>query len=739
MPEFDQELTRTYQILGKIGSGGGGTIYKAYHKNLEKEVVLKRIHSGLLKNNIRTEVDILKNLKSPYLPQVFDFLQVDGAVYTVMDYIPGQSLKEVLQEKTEFSQSRVIKWMDQLCQAVEQLHTQNPPIIHGDIKPANIMLTPKDDICLIDFNISGDFQDSDILGFTPGYAAPEQMKSVEQRLARLKEKRETPESVQDATVTMPAGSNQDATVAMPAGSDQEATVTMPAGAVRDAAAAMPDESGDSAAGSSGAEREQKTFRITIDERSDIYSIGATVYHLLTGQCPDKDEVKPIWEVNPSLEDSLAYLVMKCLNKDPAGRYQSVQELHQAVLNVHQSGKAYKRLKVRQLIIRLALAAGTVGFAALAGLGYLQMQRERQDAYLSYVDQMDAARQAQDYDLADGYYRQAIALYPDGPEAALEMVRTLYQQKRYEDVLEFVSRSVINVVTDETCLGNIYYLYGNSYFELGEYEAAEEVFRQAIAYAPDNALLYRDHAITLAKLNRAEEAETQLNMAVQLLLGNDSIYYTQGEINGAQGNWQEALADFRTCIETTEDDYMKMRAYLMCNTAMEQGAGTLEDQAALLEEARGQLPMEYQNAVLEELAQVYIDLSNVSGDASYDMKAVEVFTGIVNNGWGIYSTYNNIAVLYQKNQMYSEEKNILDEMLKLFGENYNTYKRLAFMEAGAQMQAANEEREYHTFAEYYENAVALYEEQLANNQTDLEMTTLQELYQQAVDGGWLEAR
>src|SRR5690606_24734825 len=75
-------------------------------------------------------------------------------------------------------QKKVIKWAIQLIEALVYLHKQNPPIIHSDIKPANIMLTPSDDICLIDFNISSIFtgKGARTIGFSDGYSPPEQYK-----------------------------------------------------------------------------------------------------------------------------------------------------------------------------------------------------------------------------------------------------------------------------------------------------------------------------------------------------------------------------------------------------------------------------------------------------------------------------------------------------------------------------------------------------------------------------------
>lgn len=165
----------TYEVIDYLQSGSGGMVYKAYHKRLKKEVVLKRIKkkSANMKIN-RQEVDILKNLNHMYLPQVLDFLSVDGEIFTVISFVPGKSFKELLDEGAHFKKKQLICWGMQLCSALHYLHNQNPPIIHGDIKPANMMLTPQGNICLIDFNISFFMDDSMVWGYTEGYTSPEQ-------------------------------------------------------------------------------------------------------------------------------------------------------------------------------------------------------------------------------------------------------------------------------------------------------------------------------------------------------------------------------------------------------------------------------------------------------------------------------------------------------------------------------------------------------------------------------------
>ncbi len=162
MEKTTKIIGSTYEILEEIGSGGGGIVYLGNHIRLGKKVVLKAdkrkitTHQELLKK----EVNVLKELSNDYIPQVYDFFEEDGVVYTVIDYVPGESLDKPLKRGEKFSQAQIITWAKQVLNALVYLHDPSkhgdPPkgYIHSDIKPANIMRRPDNSICLIDFNIA---------------------------------------------------------------------------------------------------------------------------------------------------------------------------------------------------------------------------------------------------------------------------------------------------------------------------------------------------------------------------------------------------------------------------------------------------------------------------------------------------------------------------------------------------------------------------------------------------------
>lgn len=165
-----------YRIEHEIGNGGTGVIYLGYHLRLKKYVVIKRLRDQVVNRiDLRAEVDILKRLHHRNLPQVYDFLEVTGGIYTVMEYIQGHDLQHYLDQGYAIPEKTLRVWMAQLCDVLDYLHSRRPMILHSDIKPANIMITQEGDVCLIDFNISIDEAEGmQIKGISPHYAAPEQ-------------------------------------------------------------------------------------------------------------------------------------------------------------------------------------------------------------------------------------------------------------------------------------------------------------------------------------------------------------------------------------------------------------------------------------------------------------------------------------------------------------------------------------------------------------------------------------
>ncbi len=258
-----QILNNRYRIVKLLGQGGFGAVYRAWDLNLDSPRAIKENLDTSLQaqRQFKREAQILDKLVHPNLPRVIDhFIIPNQGQYLVMDFVEGQDLGEMLRNGP-LPEARVLPWIIQVCDALSYLHDQNPPVIHRDVKPGNIKITPQGKAMLVDFGISKVYDPnlSTTVGaraVTPGYSPPEQYgKGV------------------------------------------------------------------------------------TDVRSDLYALGATLYHLLTGQLPPDSvdiltHVAPppptAFDLNANISDRISSAVAKAMALDREARWANAQEFKQAI-------------------------------------------------------------------------------------------------------------------------------------------------------------------------------------------------------------------------------------------------------------------------------------------------------------------------------------------------------------------------------------------------------------------------
>lgn len=156
-----------YCIRERIGQGGMGNIYLADDLRLEgRKCALKEVEhdrtvpANLLKEarqQFRHEATVLARLDHPNLPKVSDFFAVGVRDYLVMDYIPGNDLRTRMMDAKKnnvfLNEADVLAWAYQLADALTYLHQQDPPLVHRDVKPSNLKITPGGMVKLVDFGL----------------------------------------------------------------------------------------------------------------------------------------------------------------------------------------------------------------------------------------------------------------------------------------------------------------------------------------------------------------------------------------------------------------------------------------------------------------------------------------------------------------------------------------------------------------------------------------------------------
>lgn len=174
-------IENRYRITEMIGEGGMSRVYLAEDLRLDTRVAIKENLQTALESRrqFEQEARILAHLNHPNLPRVIDHCSdpASGRQYLVMDYVEGEDLEVIVQRSGPLSEQVVLNWIRQVMDALTYLHSQSPPVVHRDVKPANIKITPQGKAVLVDFGIAK-LQGSGTLtgarAFTPGYAPPEQ-------------------------------------------------------------------------------------------------------------------------------------------------------------------------------------------------------------------------------------------------------------------------------------------------------------------------------------------------------------------------------------------------------------------------------------------------------------------------------------------------------------------------------------------------------------------------------------
>ncbi len=257
-------LHKRYRIVEILGQGGMGSVYRAVDENLGVDVAVKEnlFTTDEYARQFRLEAVILANLRHPNLPRVTDhFVIGDQGQYLVMDYIEGEDLRQRMERQGNIVEDEAILLGASICDALTHLHTRKPPILHRDIKPGNVKITPEGHVFLVDFGLAKVLHGSQATttgarAMTPGYSPPEQY-----------------------------------------------------GTAR------------------------------TDPRTDIYSLGATLYAALTGIIPedglaramDNTQLTPLRKRNSKISRRLSAAIEKAMGIDPADRFQIAEEFKRALL------------------------------------------------------------------------------------------------------------------------------------------------------------------------------------------------------------------------------------------------------------------------------------------------------------------------------------------------------------------------------------------------------------------------
>lgn len=333
-------VAKKYKILNHIGSGGFSDVYKAIDLKINRVVAIKEYHDK--NNSVFHELEILKELRHRYLPQVYDVIKYKQSDLLVMEFVDGQDLLSVVQGHGAFLPEIAINYALQLCEVAGYLHSHNPQIIHGDIKPNNIILRSTGEICLIDYNLSQAFNDfMRPIGRTNGYSPPEfftpwDWRDAQRDFSAISTAAPISSTTfTDDTLLLLRNFNEYKQIKLFSSTEKQTKQENPI----EGNAAVPSFSNAVNPVSIKSTHDTKEGTHTLTIKSDIYSIGATLYYCLTAQHPwPYDRVKTSLlesqddslisrrSAHQLLEPYIGNIILRCLAFEPSDRFVSVDHL-----------------------------------------------------------------------------------------------------------------------------------------------------------------------------------------------------------------------------------------------------------------------------------------------------------------------------------------------------------------------------------------------------------------------------
>ncbi|HOY60017.1 MAG TPA: serine/threonine-protein kinase, partial [Verrucomicrobiota bacterium] len=407
-PEPAPPRVGDYELLEEIGRGGMGVVYKARQISLDRIVALKLILGGRLAgrdqaHRFRAEAQAAANLQHPNIVAIHEVGEHAGQLFYAMDYIEGKNLASVISDlRFEISNhTRSVSWMKTVAAAVHYAHEQG--ILHRDLKPANIIIDQHDQPRITDFGLAKRIEvlpSGGQIGGGPGISPSSGGEPAEAGT--------TTAATSDLGVVAEVNAQRSTSNSPLSTLDSQITLS---GQVLGSPSYLSPEMAEGK-------------RAAVGVASDVYSLGAVLYHLLTGRPPfqgetltallrqviETDPVAPR-RLNPSIPRDLETICLKCLDKEPRRRYSTALEVADELgrfladepIRARPASRAERLWRWCRRNPKLAGALGAVVLSLVLGLVTTtwQMRRAQKSEMATlqhaYVSDMDLATRA----LAEG--------------------------------------------------------------------------------------------------------------------------------------------------------------------------------------------------------------------------------------------------------------------------------------------------------------------------------------------------
>jgi tetratricopeptide (TPR) repeat protein len=546
-------LDGKFKIVQVLGEGGMGTVYKVeqvgkpgYFRAVKELLISPNTAADERKSAIERfdkEIDLLFNLKHPRIPSLILSFQERGNYYFVMEFVPGRSLEKILEDsKAPLDEDQVITWMMQVCEALSYIHSRTPPIILRDLKPGNVMVTPDGNVQLIDFGIARKFDPN---------------------------KRTNTENLGTISYASP---------------EHLGSITAP-GQKRSA--------------------QNPGKLVQTDARSDIYSLGATMYHLLTNQEPDPIQTPTTGSIlakNPRLRAvqignrvvcPVEQVIIKAMQQDPAKRFQSADAMRVALRQCLANGAAPATVQIQAIspnatiIVPMGeLICPKCGYHNRPGAKFCKRDGQPLIQGATAVPPRVAAQAVSKTTLPPSPVQQVV----QPTRAAVNVAQSVDTQAAYRLGLQFMnSKNYADAVNQfkmaqaGTRSYDVLYNLGRAYRQYGQsvkdkdknlftenMKFAAEQFEQAVALKRGAVDAYFQLGMTYHELDLYASAITAFKNALQYSPQDSAIYYQLGTVAMDQFYDREAEAYFLEGLKINPDHVLILialgRLYVRMNQA-----------------------------------------------------------------------------------------------------------------------------------------------------------------------------
>lgn len=441
-----------------------------------------------------------------------------------------------------------------------------------------------------------------------------------------------------------------------------------------------------------------------DPRTDIYALGMTLYHLLTGRSPSEppfayDDVR---RADARLSEGIAYVVARCVRSNPADRYQSAAQVEHDLRNLHLFNAAYRRQRRRERAKYTAMALCTLASAALiAGGAFLRFQEQRADFDAAVAQGYQLIGQSQ-FEAAAEQLDRAEAIFPDDPAPDLGRAQILLRQGDYQGCLDALAALAQSDGQVENS-GVYHYLTGEAYLELGRYEPAIQALEQACTLSPDQADYARDLAICYARTGQVDQARAVLNRPVLQDAQTDDAALIEAQLLVQAGDTAGAEEALTRLAQSSQDPEIRRRALMSLSGLYQDLRSTDPDaprrQIAVLEQALSDPELSRDPSVLEALA----GACYAAGETE---RAEALFLELIDMGLQQPYFYRNVAIIRQEAGDFDGAAEILAQMEARFPDDYTCYLQLAYLTLEAEGVKDQSQRDYHMVETYYNQAVSL---------------------------------